>query len=723
MSARSATVVVPALSASRLPRLLESLAAQTAGHQTIVIDNGSPGGAVAELCGAYDGVEVLRLESNQGYSRACNLGAARGDGEILILLNDDCVCDPGFVAELAAPIDLGAGVAMSAGVMRDWADPERIDSAGMELDRTLLVFDYLNGEPISLLDRGVEDPVGPSGAAAGFDRATFLAEGGFDERLFAYWEDVDLVLRLRRRGLRCALAAGARGVHEHSATLGSGSVRKNYLMGFGRGYILRKWEVARGSRIAAVAVREGVLCAGQAVLDGNVAGVRGRVHGWQAAAEVPRGPAPPLPPSAADGVVANLRRRAKRRARLRARCASAPEAVTPLVQNGNLRSLAVFHIADTSGPSRSLENEFAWLAGEGSLDVVLPGPGNVSDALAGIADVHTRDYEALTQPSLNPVGFTGELRRMGGQVQGFRRLIRERRPDLVVAVTSMLPTVQIAARLERVPVLVYCGELYDRGFGAGPLRGVAGRVLGNVTGRLANAIIACSDAVARQFERVPAEAIETVYPPVGSRYTGGDAAAFRERHGVAPEAPCVASVGYLTEGRGQDLLIRAAPAILRSIADVRIIIAGDPFPRPQDLAFRQYLLDLVAQLGLGRSVILAGQVENVGDLYAAADVVVNPARVNEAFGRVPFEAGIAGTAAVVTRVGAIGELLRDGESALIVEPEDPTELAQAVVRALSDSELRERLAAGAARVAAERLTPEQSLAGFQRAVGAALRSG
>ena len=719
MSSPSVTVVVPTLSADRLPRLLESLAEQSAAHQTIVIDNGSPGKAVSELCGRYDGVEVMRMESNQGYSRACNLGAAQADGEILILVNDDCVCDSEFVELLAVEIDLGSGIAMAAGVMCDWADPERIDSAGMELDSTLLVFDYLNGEPVSTLDGDVADPVGPSAAAAAFDRTTFLSEGGFDERLFAYWEDVDLVLRLRRRGFTCALAGGARGVHEHSATLGSGSAKKNYLMGFGRGYVLRKWEVARGARVADVLLREGVICAGQAVLDRNVAGLRGRVRGWQAAAAVPHAPPPKLPHASADGVLANLRRRADRRARLRARVTQASIS-SPM--NGALRSLAVFHIADTSGPSRSLENELAWLAEQGMLDVVIPGPGKVSEALDGIASVHTRDYEALTQPSLNPVSFAGDLVRMGGEVQGFRRLIRERRPDLVVAVTSMLPTVPIAARLEGVPVLVYCGELYDRGFGVGPLRSAAGRLLGNVTGRLANAIIACSGAVARQFERLPSDAIVTVYPPVGLRYSGGRAAAFRELHGFA-NAPCVASVGYLTEGRGQDLLIRATPAILRAVPDARIIIAGDPFSRSQDLAFRRYLEDLIDQLGLRESVTLAGHVENVDDLYAAVDVVVNPARFNEPFGRVPFEAGIAGTASVVTRVGAIPELLRDGESALIVEPEDPSELAGAIVRALTDDELRRRLATGAARVATERLTPEQSLAGFQRAVRAALRPG
>ncbi len=107
--------------------------------------------------------------------------------------------------------------------MRDWRDRSLIDSAGMELDRTLLVFDYLNGEPLTVLDRPVDDPVGPSGAAAAFDRETFVSAGGFDENLFAYWEDVDLVLRLHRLGARCALAADAIGDHEHSATLGSGS--------------------------------------------------------------------------------------------------------------------------------------------------------------------------------------------------------------------------------------------------------------------------------------------------------------------------------------------------------------------------------------------------------------------------------------------------------------------------------------------------------------------
>ena len=69
----------------------------------------------------------------------------------------------------------------------------------MEVDPTLLGYDYMNGMPVSALGRAA-DPIGPSAAAAAFDRATYLTAGGFDEGMFAYWEDVDLVLRMLAEG-------------------------------------------------------------------------------------------------------------------------------------------------------------------------------------------------------------------------------------------------------------------------------------------------------------------------------------------------------------------------------------------------------------------------------------------------------------------------------------------------------------------------------------------
>jgi N-acetylglucosaminyl-diphospho-decaprenol L-rhamnosyltransferase len=313
-----ATVIVPTVEgATRLESLLASLAGQTVAHEVVVVDNGSSGDGVRVTCERFGVDQVIRFERNAGFTRAINAGARRASGGALVLLNDDCVCDPEFVERVSGALDPARGVVMAAGVMRDPRYPWLIDTAGMELDRTLLVFDYLHGEPLTRIDQGVPDPIGPCAAAAAFDRDAFLAAGGFDERLFAYWEDVDLVLRLRRDGARCALAAGARGTHEHSATLGPGSARKDFLTGFGRGYVLRKWGVLTPRRLGPVLARDAVVCAGQAAFDRNLAGVRGRLRGYLAATPSERYPGAMEGISHSVTALGTLRRRAARRARLR----------------------------------------------------------------------------------------------------------------------------------------------------------------------------------------------------------------------------------------------------------------------------------------------------------------------------------------------------------------------------------------------------------------------
>ena len=177
------------------------------------------------------------------------------------------------------------------------------------------------------------------------------------------------------------------------------------------------------------------------------------------------------------------------------------------------------------------------------------------------------DYEALTKPGPRGVGgLVRELRRLWRDVRDFRRLIRERRPDLVISVTTMLPAVSIAAWLERVPALVYCGELFDRGDRGGAVRALAGRALASLTARLAAVIIACSETVAGQFDQTPRRRSR----PSTRRSASATPRATRGRcatgFGIPAGAPVLASVGYLTEGRGQDVLVRAMPAILERAA-------------------------------------------------------------------------------------------------------------------------------------------------------------
>jgi len=103
--------------------------------------------------------------------------------------------------------------------------------------------------------------------------------------------------------------------------------------------------------------------------------------------------------------------------------------------------------------------------------------------------------------------------------------------------------------------------------------------------------------------------------------------------------------------------------------------------------------------------------DSVREKYAGSDVLVNPS-LSEAFGMSVLEAMAAGLPVVVTRVGGMTDLVRDGETGLVVPPADPEALAAALVRVLSDSDLRAALGRAARRYA-ERFSWDKVAAGLE----------
>ncbi|MDQ3849125.1 MAG: glycosyltransferase family 2 protein [Actinomycetota bacterium] len=241
----SVTVVIPSLAGgSALVRLVRSLTLATGSLEVIVADNGLPEDTRSAL-EATD-AEVVPMGRNLGFGAAVNRAAWRSHADVLVVLNDDIEPLPGFLDALVAPIAGGAD--MVAGVLVQERAPARIETAGVELDRTLAGPDYLHDEPVARLEQPLPPPFAPSGGAGAYRLPAFRKVGGFDENLFAYFEDVDLAIRLRAGGATCALAPRARALHVGSGTLGYRSLAKANLVGFSRGYLLRKYRVLRGLR-------------------------------------------------------------------------------------------------------------------------------------------------------------------------------------------------------------------------------------------------------------------------------------------------------------------------------------------------------------------------------------------------------------------------------------------------------------------------------------------
>jgi GT2 family glycosyltransferase len=273
-----------------LRRCLESLERQTARADLVVVDNGTGEGCGPMLRERFPAVTRVGLGENLGFGPALNRAILElGEGPI-VLLNDDAVAEPELIERL---LDDGARAEMVAAVLLREDDSSRIDSAGIVVDQTLMASDYLAGAPVEALS-WASDPIGPTGGAALYDRDAFNAVGGFDERIFLYYEDLDLALRIRQRGGGCVLAPRARAVHAHSLTLGARSGHKYAMTGWSRGYLLRRYGVTASPSLAAQALaREAVICAGQLVRDRTLAGLRGRVAGWHAARALPRLAVPP----------------------------------------------------------------------------------------------------------------------------------------------------------------------------------------------------------------------------------------------------------------------------------------------------------------------------------------------------------------------------------------------------------------------------------------------
>jgi N-acetylglucosaminyl-diphospho-decaprenol L-rhamnosyltransferase len=243
----AATVVIPTLDArDLLAQSLASLTAQTVPVDIVVVDNASNDGTAEMLATRFPGITVIRNGVNLGFGRAVNMGVAAADGDVeaIVLVNNDTVCAPDFVERLCAPLAGSDEIGMVAGVLVQQADERLVDSAGIELDRTLRSWDICWNRPVGELAVAGE-PVGPCGGAAAYRSAAFRDAGGCDETFFAYWEDVDLALRLRLAGWRCVRADDARAVHAHSATLGASSPVQRRLEAFGRGYVLSRYRVAR----------------------------------------------------------------------------------------------------------------------------------------------------------------------------------------------------------------------------------------------------------------------------------------------------------------------------------------------------------------------------------------------------------------------------------------------------------------------------------------------
>ncbi len=214
-------VVVPCRDGRRwLPGLLASVRAQSRPADVVlVVDDASSDGS-ADVA-RTEGAEVLALAANVGFAAAANRGIAAVDADAVALVNTDVVLDADWLERTERR--LVGDVAAVATKMVSLADPAVLDDCGDVLRRDGVCEQRGHGRR----DAGVLDVPGEVFAACAgaalYRRDAVLAVGGFEESFVAYLEDVDLGLRLRTAGWRCAYEPA---VARHAGQGSAGALRR-----------------------------------------------------------------------------------------------------------------------------------------------------------------------------------------------------------------------------------------------------------------------------------------------------------------------------------------------------------------------------------------------------------------------------------------------------------------------------------------------------------------
>lgn len=159
--------------------------------------------------------------------------------------------------------------------------------------------------------------------------------------------------------------------------------------------------------------------------------------------------------------------------------------------------------------------------------------------------------------------------------------------------------------------------------------------------------------------------------------------------------PTILFVGRLERAKGIEVLAQAIPQVCQHLPSVRFVIIGPDRPRPPNGSHRQFLEQSLAEYIASGHVELRGAISQPDLIraYHEADIGVVPSLLYESFSYTCAQTMACGLPVVASRIGGIPETLAHGECGLLVTPESPRGLSEALVELCRDPDKRRALGA------------------------------
>ena len=217
-------VIVNFNSGDYLARAVEALKAQTyRAFTTVVVDNASTDDSLSRMREHFPDVKVINATQNLGFAGGNNLAVSQcGNSEWIALLNPDAFPDRGWLNHLLLAAAANPDFSCFASHIVFDSNPAKLDGAGDEYH--VSGFAWRRGQGLGAASQFADCEVFMASATAAlYRKAAFEHAGGFDERYFCYYEDVDLGVRLRLLKYRSWYVADAVVRHVGSGITGKGS--------------------------------------------------------------------------------------------------------------------------------------------------------------------------------------------------------------------------------------------------------------------------------------------------------------------------------------------------------------------------------------------------------------------------------------------------------------------------------------------------------------------
>jgi O-antigen biosynthesis protein len=632
-------------------------------YEVLVVDTGSAKPETERLyeeLANHPQIRLLRREGEFNYSGVNNWAAAQATGKILLFLNNDIeVLDPGWLEELAR-----------------WAELEEIGCVGAKLlypDGTIQHAGLVIGlqghaSQIFRFEAGqhhwssfgspesYRNSLALTGACLAVRREVFEQIGGFDEEYRLCYNDIDLCLRIAAAGYRNLYTPFARLIHHEGAS---------------RGFTVPPAEVLRASIEMLPLIMNGDPSFSPAL---SYSSVSPRLAGQNEPEEranrialITRnfGVFDAWAQAINEEVLGETRRWARYRPLLERFSGPASGQRTG---SNQLRILIATHDLSRTGAPMLAAHLAHYLHNQGlSITVVSPKPGPMRE------EFESRGARVLVCPGVLMTPYA------------FEALFSSH--DVVLANTILSWRVVLAARAAQKPCLWF---IHESDFGYEYAR--AHRGIGSAFNSATRVVFPSAETEGRYREFTIGRKTVIHY---GIEPVSAEGAAFEK----TPGKLYVVLAGSIEPRKGQDVLVAAlerVPARVRG--NIETILIGGTL----DKEFERRVRTAAARIG-GIRFLPQTSFSEMLDLVATSDVLVCASR-DDPSPLLVFEAMALGLAVLSTRVGAVPELISDGESGLLVEKEDARAIAAALVRLHDDRDFVRRLGMRARQRFEEHLT-------------------